>query len=146
MLIPTRKLCSLKNAAHSSLINVPLVWMVCWIVMPGRRVLLRVLDRAFEEVQPHQRRLAALPGDGDFRRAMRLDQLADVVLQLFIGHAKAAAGIQHLFGQEEAVGAIEIADRAGGFGSTDETPAARCQAKWSVGSVKVWSSYPLFLQ
>ena len=35
MLMPTRKLCALKKAAHSSSINVPLVWIVYSIVIPG---------------------------------------------------------------------------------------------------------------
>jgi hypothetical protein len=38
---------------------------------------------------------AAPPGDGRFRRLMRLDQLPDVVFQQFVGHAEAAAVIQH---------------------------------------------------
>jgi hypothetical protein len=34
---------------------------------------------------------------------MRLDQLADVLLQQRVGHAKAAARIEHLLGEKETV-------------------------------------------
>jgi hypothetical protein len=64
----------------------------------GLAVLLLIGDRLPEEVQPHQRRLAALPGESDLGHALRLDVLARVVLQQVVGHAKAAARIQHLLG------------------------------------------------
>ena len=40
-----------------------------------------VLDRALEEVQPHQRRFAALPADDHFRTRLRLEQLSYVGLE-----------------------------------------------------------------
>jgi hypothetical protein len=42
--------------------------------------------------------------------------LLDISLQEFIGHAKAAAGIKHLFGEEETILAIQIANRTSGLG------------------------------
>ena len=53
---PTRR----RSACHSS----GSCAATCW---PGREPL-RELDRAAEEVEPHQRRLAALPGDRHLRR------------------------------------------------------------------------------
>ena len=35
MLIPTRKSCSARNSHHSSVSNVPLVWIVWWMASPG---------------------------------------------------------------------------------------------------------------
>ena len=40
---------------------------------------------------------------------MRLDQLSDVGLEQLVRHPETAARIQHLLGEKEAVGAIEIA-------------------------------------
>ncbi len=83
--------------------------------LPRTPVLLDELDRAAEEVQPHEGRLAALPGEVHFRCLMGLEQLADVVLEQVVRHAEAAAGVEHLLGEEEAVLAVEVADRAGRF-------------------------------
>jgi hypothetical protein len=49
-------------------------------------------------------------------RPVRLDELADVLLQHIVAHAKFAARIENFFIQKKAVGTIQIADRAGGFG------------------------------
>ncbi len=83
--------------------------------------LLGELDRASEEVDPHHRRLAALPRDRDLgRTGVRLDQLAEVRLEQFVRHAEPAARVQHLLGQEEAVRAVQVADRPGGLGEQME--------------------------
>ena len=79
-------------------------------------VLVDQLDRSPEEIEPHHRRLAALPCDHHLGRLVRLEQLLDVGLEKFIGHPEAVAGIQHLLGEEEAVFAVEIADRSGWLG------------------------------
>lgn len=68
------------------------------------------------EIQPHQRWFAALPGDVDTVGLVRLDELADVLLQHRLAHAEFAAGIKDLFVQKEAVGAIQVADRPGRLG------------------------------
>jgi hypothetical protein len=85
--------------------------MVCRKVMPGRRYF-STSHGAPVEVQPHQRWLAALPGDVDAVRLVRLDELADVLLQHRLAHAELAAGVEDLFVQEEAVGAVQVADFA----------------------------------
>ena len=79
--------------------------------LAGPAVLLDQFDGAPEEVELHQRRLAALPGDGDLRRAVRLQQLADVGLERGLGHAVLVVRVQRFLGQEEAVGAIDVAGR-----------------------------------
>ena len=81
----------------------------------GAAMLLDARDRAAEEVEPHQRRLAALPGNRDLGSRLRLEQLPDVGVEQIVRHAEAVARIQHLLREEEAVLAIEIADRAGGL-------------------------------
>ena len=81
---------------------------------------LDVLDRALEEVEAHERRLATLPADDDFRSGLRLEQLTDVGLEELVGHPEPAAGIEHLLREEEAVLAIEVADRAGRLGQQME--------------------------
>jgi hypothetical protein len=50
-------------------------------LLPGLLVLFDERDRAFEEVDAHQRRLAALPPDDDLRAGLRFEQLADVGLE-----------------------------------------------------------------
>ena len=72
----------------------------------------RQLDRPAEELETHEHGLAALPGDRDFGRAMRLDELPDVALEQLIAHARAPPRVQLLLLEEEAVGAVQVADRA----------------------------------
>ena len=74
----------------------------------------RVLDRACppEEVEAHERRLSALPGDGHVRDPLRLDGLRDVGLHDLVGHAEVAARIEALLLEEEAVVAAQVAARA----------------------------------
>ena len=71
------------------------------------------IHRAPEEVESHESRLAALPGDGDLGRVLRFEQLTDVRLHCLVGHAETLAGVETFLGEEEAVCAIEIADGAG---------------------------------
>ena len=65
-------------------------------VMPGGHA--AVLDRACppEEVEPHERRLAALPGEGHVRHPLRRDGLRDVGLHHLVGHAEVAARIERV--------------------------------------------------
>ena len=80
--------------------------------LPRLQIPLRELDRAAEELDPHQRRLTALPGDHHLRHPrVRLDQLPNICLQQLVRHPEPRARIQHLLRQEEAVGAVEIAHR-----------------------------------
>ena len=57
---------------------------------------------------------AALPGDHHLRGpGVRLDQLK---LKQVAGHPETASRIQQLLGEEEAAGAVQVADRPGGLG------------------------------
>src|SRR5271165_3708169 len=49
--------------------------------LAGLSVLLDQFDRALEEFELHQRRLAPLPGDGHLGRSMRFQKLADIALE-----------------------------------------------------------------
>ena len=82
--------------------------------LPRPQIVVDKLDGAAEELDAHQGWLAALPGDLDDRHLrVGLDQLPDVGLEQLVGHAEAAPWVQHLLGQEEAVGTIEVAHRPG---------------------------------
>ena len=70
------------------------------------------LERAAEEVEPHERRLAALPGERDGVCMVGLDQLPDVLLEDVVRHPKSRARVEGLLVEEEAVRAAEIADRS----------------------------------
>ena len=84
--------------------------------LPRGEVVVDQLDGTVEELEPHQRRLAPLPSDLHDRNAgVRLDQLTDIGLEQLIGHPEAAARIQHLLREKEAVGAVEVADRTCGL-------------------------------
>ena len=81
--------------------------------LPRPGVLALQLDRAAEELDAHDRRLPALPRDHHLRRPpVGLEQLTDIALLQLLRHPEAAARIQHLLGEKEAVLAVEIADRA----------------------------------
>lgn len=57
------------------------------LARPG--IFLLGLHSAPEEIDPHERRLSALPGDLDLGQAgVRLDHLPDVALLDFVGHAE----------------------------------------------------------
>jgi len=75
-------------------------------------VLLHAGDRPLEELETHQRRLAALPRDHHLRPLLRLQQLPDVGVQHLVTHPESAAGVQLLLRQEEAVLAVQVADGA----------------------------------
>ena len=96
--------------------------------MPGRRYFSTSAMTRRIEVQAHQGWLAPLPGDVHVVRLVRLDELADVLLQHVVAHAKLAAGIEDFLVQEKAVGAVEVADRRRSVSPTDERPAAHRQA------------------
>src|SRR6185437_10558003 len=79
--------------------------------LAGLKAALSQFDRATEEVDAHERRLPALPGDRDFGDPrMRLDQLLDVCLEQFVCHAEPTARIEHLLREEEAIRAVQVAD------------------------------------
>ena len=84
--------------------------------LAGLAVLLHQPHRLAVEVEAHERGLTALPGDGHALGAVALDELADVLLLRLIGHAELAARVERFLGEEEAVGAVEVADRAGRLG------------------------------
>ncbi len=96
---------------------------VVFDALSGLRVLPLQRDHLAEEVEPHQRRLAALPGEDDFVAGDAGDVVADEALQHVVVHAAAArtAG-QRLLGQVEAVRAVEVARRAGGLRHHVEAP------------------------
>jgi len=73
------------------------------------------LDGAPEELDFHQRRLAPLPRHGYGGCAVRLQQLTNVGLECGIGHPILLIGIQRLFGQEEAISAIDVASGTARF-------------------------------
>ena len=88
--------------------------------LAGLPVALDQLDRAPEEVEAHERRLTALPGDRHRRRLVRLEQLLDVQLQEVVLHPEPRTRVERLLGQEEAVRAVEVAHGAGGLGEQVE--------------------------
>lgn len=71
-------------------------------------------DHAAEEVQPHHRGLAALPGEHHLVAGLGLDVLADVGFQQPLVHARVAAVLQQVgLVQVETVRTVEVAQRAG---------------------------------
>ena len=74
-------------------------------------VFLDEFDRAPEELDLHQRRLAALPRHRNRGRAMRLQQLADVGLERRLRHPMLFVRVQRFLRQKEAIRAIDIASR-----------------------------------
>jgi hypothetical protein len=60
---------------------------------------------------------------------MGLDQLPDVALKQFVGRPEATARIEHLLGEEEAIGTVEIADGASRLRQQVKTPAERSTAR-----------------
>ena len=89
--------------------------------LPGLAVLLDELDRAAKELELHQRGLATLPGHRDLRRAVRLEQLADVGLERGLRHSLPVVRVERFLGQEEAVGAIDVAGGPARLGQQVET-------------------------
>ena len=87
-----RKSCSLRKVAHSSSSSTPLVWRVCGIVLPGCWYFSICSHDLAEEGQPHQRRLAALPGEVDLGDLLRLDVLADEMLEHGVAHLELLPG------------------------------------------------------
>jgi hypothetical protein len=66
---------------------------------------------ALEEIETHQRRLAALPRDGDRGDLMGFEKLPDVGLMYFIRHPEIASRIEFFLLQKEAVVAMKITGR-----------------------------------
>ena len=54
------------------------------------------LDRPPVEVETGQRRLAPLPGDGDFRTRGCGEEIAEVRVQRLVGHPEAVARVERL--------------------------------------------------
>src|SRR3954452_23046142 len=81
--------------------------------LAGLKTVFSQLDRAAEEIDAHEGRFPALPGDGDFGDAgVRLDQLLDVRIEQFARHAEPTTRIEHLLREEEAIRAVQVADSA----------------------------------
>ena len=74
------------------------------------------LEGAAEEVESHERGLAALPCERHERHPLRLDRLAHERVHDLVGHLGIAAGIEGGLLKEEAVVAAQIAARPGGLG------------------------------
>ena len=109
-------------------------------------VLLDELDRAAEELDAHQRRLPALPGDRHLLPVgVRLEQLPDVGLEQVVGHPEAAARVQHLLREEEAVRAVEVADGPGRLREQMERVAgpACSSSPWRDATVSAWARQEL---
>ena len=77
--------------------------------LAGPPILLDDFDGAPEEIELHQRRLAALPRHCYLERAVRLQQLPDVGLERVLGHPLLIVRIQCLLRQEEAILAVNVA-------------------------------------
>jgi hypothetical protein len=88
-------------------------------------VLLDVLDRAHEEVKPHEGWLATLPCDVNLIGGLRLQEQPDIGLQHLVGHAEPVAWVKHFLGEEEAVLAIQVACGARGLGQKMQWPKRR---------------------
>jgi hypothetical protein len=69
-----------------------------------------VFNGRAKEIEPHESRFATLPRNGDTRRWMRLEHLANIAFEHLIGHPKIAAGIEFLFFEKETVLAPEVTD------------------------------------
>jgi len=78
----------------------------------GLAIFFDQFDRAFKKGQPHQRRLAPLPGHLHLRCRVALDQLAKIGIEQFIRHPETTPRIEHFFGEEKTVGAVEVAEGA----------------------------------
>ncbi len=89
-------------------------------LLAGLPVALGELDGATEEVDAHEGGLAALPGDGHLGRGLRFDDLPHVGVEQLVGHAEPVPGVERLLRQEEAVLAVEVADRARRLGENVE--------------------------
>ncbi len=74
------------------------------------------LERAAEEVEAHERGLAALPRERHERHPLRLDRLPNERVHDLVGHLRVAAGVERRLLQEEAVVAAQVAPRPGGLG------------------------------
>ena len=92
--------------------------------LAGLAVLLDQLDRMLKKFKFHQRRLAALPGHRDVGHAVRFEQLADVGLERGRRHPAPVVRVERFLGQEEAVGAVDVASRAAGLGQ-------QMKARWT---------------
>ena len=77
--------------------------------LAGAAVFLDERDGLLEELQLHQRRLAALPGDGHLGRAVRFQQLADIGLERRARHPVLVVGIERFLREEETIRAIDVA-------------------------------------
>ena len=79
-------------------------------------IFLSINHGALEEIQAHQCWLPTLPVEVNLHGGLGFKQLDDICFKQLIGHAEAAAWVQHLFRQEEAVLAVQIAGCPGWLG------------------------------
>ncbi len=102
---------------------VPLVWIVCWMRLA--RFLVFFCTSSTERLKKSRPiRVGSPPCQAivDLRRLlMRFEKLADVGFEQLVRHTEAAARIEHLLGEEEAVFAVQVADCPGGFGQQMES-------------------------
>ena len=77
--------------------------------------LFRLRHKASVKVDAHKCGFATLKGNGDLSGPMRLNELRQVGRDKIVRHPEAVAGIQLFLREKEAVGAIEVADRASRF-------------------------------
>ena len=84
------------------------------------------VDRAPEEVELHQRRLAALPRHRHLGCAMRFQQLTDVGLEGRIRHPVRVVGIERFLREKEAVRAVDVAGRPAWFREQVESRRRAC--------------------
>ena len=100
------------------------------------------LDGPAKEVDAHQGRLAALPGHGYLAVGLGSDVLAQVLGQQVVGHAEAVARVEGLFGQEEAVFAVEVADGARRLGQDVERDTQRRRRSAMLGRPRTQAGRP----
>ena len=102
-------------------------------------------DRPTEEVDAHQRGLAALPGDGHLAVRVCLQELARGRRRAASSrHPEAVTRVQRLLGQEEAVLAVQVADRTGRLGQDVERGGGagggrggRPRHRWTAAAARV---------
>ena len=116
MLRPTRKPCSLEKGAPFVVEQCAVGLQIVLDALAGLLVLLFQFDDFVEELEPEQRRFAALPGEDDFVAVLAFDVLADVGLEDLVGDLELALAAQQLLlVQVIAIRAVHVADRSDGL-------------------------------
>jgi len=108
-------------------------------LLAGSAVLLDQFDRAAEEVEAHHGGLPTLPSHHHLGCHMGFEELSDVGLEQVVCHPEPVPRVEHLLGEEEAVGTVEIADRARRLG--EEMERRGCVLRRQHGRARV-DMYP----